>query len=377
MKKIIFRKLLFDCLIFFLITLLSLSLIIWVFQAVNFLDIIIEDGRDHLVYLKYSLLNLPKIVSKLIPFSIFIAFFYTLNKYETNNQLIIFWNFGVNKLELIYFIFKFSLFFLLVQLILSTFIVPKSQDYARTLIRDSSTIKFESFVKPKKFNDNIKGLTIFAEKKDRDGYLINVYLKKENKINDFQITYAKKGIIQNINNYQTLILFNGQTLNFINNQVNSFTFSRSDFNVSNLETNITTYIKTQENSTKHLYSCVLEIQKDLKITQPENCSISNYSNVIKELYKRIYIPIYIPLLVLTTLLLIIYSKEEVNHFKMKLFILFFGFVIIILSEMSIRFVEITFLQNFKILIIPFIILISFLIFINFKLKFKNKNENLY
>jgi len=320
---------------------------------------------------------LPKIVSKLIPFSIFIAFFYTLNKYETNNQLIIFWNFGVNKLDLIYFIFKFSIFLVLIQLILSTLIVPKSQDYARTLIRDSSTIKFESFVKPKKFNDNIKGLTIFAEKKDRDGYLINVYLKKENKINDFQITYAKKGIIQNINNYQTLILFNGQTLNFINNQVNSFTFSRSDFNVSNLETNITTYIKTQENSTKHLYSCVLEIQKDLKITQPENCSISNYSNVIKELYKRIYIPIYIPLLVLTTLLLIIYSKEEVNHFKMKLFILFFGFVIIILSEMSIRFVEITFLQNFKILIIPFIILISFLIFINFKLKFKNKNENLY
>ena len=97
MKKTIFRKLLFDCSFFFLITLFSLSLIVWVFQAVNFLDIIIEDGRDHFVYLKYALLNLPKIVSKLIPFSIFIAFFYTLNKYEANNELIIFWNFGVNK----------------------------------------------------------------------------------------------------------------------------------------------------------------------------------------------------------------------------------------------------------------------------------------
>ena len=272
MKKIIFRKLLFDCLFFFLITLLSLSLIIWVFQAVNFLDIIIEDGRDHLVYLKYALLNLPKIVSKLIPFSIFIAFFYTLNKYETNNQLIIFWNFGVNKLELIYFIFKFSLFFLLVQLILSTYIVPKAQDYARAVIRDSSTVKFESFIKPKKFNDQIKGLTIFAEKKDKDGYLINVYLKKENTNDNFQITFAKKGIIQNINDDQALILFNGQTLNFINKQVNTFTFSRSDFNVSNLQTNFTTYVKTQENSTKHLYKCVLELKNNLKKNNLENCS---------------------------------------------------------------------------------------------------------
>ena len=47
MKKILFRKLLFDCLVFFAITLFSTGIIIWVFQAVNFLDIIVEDGRNY------------------------------------------------------------------------------------------------------------------------------------------------------------------------------------------------------------------------------------------------------------------------------------------------------------------------------------------
>ena len=75
MKKILFRKLLFDCLVFFSITLLSTSLIIWIFQAVNFLDIIVEDGRDYFVYLNYSLLSFPKIVSKILPFAIFFSFF--------------------------------------------------------------------------------------------------------------------------------------------------------------------------------------------------------------------------------------------------------------------------------------------------------------
>ena len=55
MKKILFRKLLFDCLVFFAITLFSTGIIIWVFQAVNFLDIIVEDGRNYLVYLNFSL----------------------------------------------------------------------------------------------------------------------------------------------------------------------------------------------------------------------------------------------------------------------------------------------------------------------------------
>ena len=75
MKKILFKKLLSDCLVFFLITLFSTSIIIWVFQAVNFLDIIVEDGRNYLVYLNFSLLNFPKVISKLVPFVCFLVFY--------------------------------------------------------------------------------------------------------------------------------------------------------------------------------------------------------------------------------------------------------------------------------------------------------------
>ena len=109
MKKILFKKLLSDCLVFFLITLFSTSTIIWVFQAVNFLDIIIEDGRNYIVYLNFSLLNFPKVISKLIPFVLFFSFLFVIAKYELKNELIIFWNFGVNKIELIN-LFKPSFF---------------------------------------------------------------------------------------------------------------------------------------------------------------------------------------------------------------------------------------------------------------------------
>ena len=66
MKKILFNKLLTDCLIFFFIALFFTSIIIWIFQAVNYLDIMIEDGRDHLVYLKFTFLISanPPLISK-------------------------------------------------------------------------------------------------------------------------------------------------------------------------------------------------------------------------------------------------------------------------------------------------------------------------
>ena len=75
---------------FFIIALLSSTIIIWVFQAVNYLDIMIEDGRDYIVYVKFSLLNFPKILTRLMPFVLFFSLFYVTLKYENNNQLIIF-----------------------------------------------------------------------------------------------------------------------------------------------------------------------------------------------------------------------------------------------------------------------------------------------
>ena len=101
MKKILFRKLLKDYLVFIMLALISTGTVIWIFQAVNFLDIMIEDGRDYLIYIKYSLLNFPKIISKIFLFVLFFSIFYVTIKYELKNELIIFWNFGVSKNEIV------------------------------------------------------------------------------------------------------------------------------------------------------------------------------------------------------------------------------------------------------------------------------------
>ena len=179
MKKIVFRKLLSDCLIFSLITLFGISSIIWVFQAVNFLDIMIEDGRNYNVYLQYSFLNFPKIISKVLPFCLFFGFSYIFIKYETSNELIIYWNHGIEKISLINFFLYFSFLFLIFQMILLTIIVPKSIEISKSLLRNSDVDYFEGLIKPKKFNDTIKDLTIFAEEKNAKDEFLNIYIKKK------------------------------------------------------------------------------------------------------------------------------------------------------------------------------------------------------
>ena len=317
MKKILFRKLLFDYMSFLLLALISTGVVIWVFQAVNFLDIMIEDGRDYLVYLNFTLLNFPKILSKIFPFVFFFSLFYVTTKYELKNELMIFWNFGIHKIQLINFIFKISLILLTVQIFFTSILVPKSQDLARSFLRSSTVSFFGNFVKPQKFNDTIKGVTIYSEKKDQNENLYNLYIKKEINTNEFQITYAKKGEFKKIGNNPILVLYEGATITSKKDSVTNISFSKSDFSLANLKTNTTTYKKTQEISSYKLIICVnnyFKLDKEIfKIVSKEieNCSIENIDNIFKELYKRFVIPFYIPLLSLISCLC---RKIPINFF---------------------------------------------------------------
>jgi len=166
MKKIIYRNLATDCLKFFLLTIFTISTIIWVLQAVNYLDFVIEDGHGFFVYFKFTLLSFPKILSRIYPFAVFLSFSYILLKYEDKNELIIFWNFGVKKIHFINFFVKVSLFFVILSLLLNALIAPMAQNKARSYIRSSNLDFFESVLKPKKFVDVVQNLTIYYEKKN-------------------------------------------------------------------------------------------------------------------------------------------------------------------------------------------------------------------
>lgn len=376
MKKIIFRKILIDCLVFFSICLVSLSVIIWVFQAVNYLDLMIEDGKDHLTYLTFTILNFPKIFTKILPFSIFFSFLFVISKYELGNELMIFWNFGVNKINLINFFLKFSLLILAAHIFLTAIIVPETQKKARTLIKNSNVNILNNFIKEKKFIDTVKGLTVYVESKDADGLLKNIYLKKQSDLVNFQITYSKTGRFENINNSNNLFLYDGETINFFGDNVTSFSFSKSNFNLENLETNSITHSKTQELSTADLISCAKyflnfdEKKFNNQLPKIDNCTKANLINIHSELYKRFIIPIYTPVLIMISLMLIIYSKENINYIKYRNFIFVLGLSVIIFSETSLRIIGKNFIINLNLIILPLVILIIMYFFYVYQFNFR-------
>jgi len=376
MKKIIYRNLAADCVKFFLLTIFTISTIIWVLQAVNYLDFVIDDGHGFFVYFNFTLLSFPKILSRVYPFAVFLSFSYILLKYEDKNELIIFWNFGIKKIHFINFFIKVSFFFVILSLLLNALITPMTLDKARSFIKSSDLDFFESVLKPKKFVDVVQNLTIYYEKKNENGELENIFLNDKSSPNESQTTIAKTGKFKMRGDKKILILYDGKTINNVNKKNSEFNFSKTDFNISNFSTHSVTHQKTQETPTKELVLCLLiinNLKKDVgnKIKRElNNCTLMNMINIYKELYSRLIKPIYITFLISISLLLILKSKSDHAFKTQKFRIYFLGFLSIIFLESSSKFISPNLMQNLFFSMLPIIltVIIYFYFIITLKVK---------
>ena len=343
MKKIIFQKLISDVTKFFLLTSISLSLIILVVQAVNFLDYISEDGHGFYTYFGITVLNFPKIFTRIMPFCIFTTIFYVINKYELKNELIIFWNIGVKKIKFVNVLVVFSFVFLSIQILLNNFIVPKSLDQAREFIRNSNIDFFPSLIKEKKFIDAVESLTIFVDTKNKNGELKNIYLKDKLSNDRSQVIYAKSGrlIFDNKKNY--LILFDGSFIDIDNEKITTFSFKKTEFDLSKYKTKTTVFPKIQEIDTWNIFLCVYKLKFNENFDLPYNtflnCTQDVYSDIIEETFKRGIKPFFIPVIVLLSSIIILFNKDNFRYSKIQYFLFFIVFLVIILSEVSSRYIN--------------------------------------
>ena len=342
MKKLIFKKLTQDISLFFLVTILSISVIVWIIQAVNFLDLVSEDGHSIKVYFLFTIHSLPKIISKIFPFIFMVSLFYTILRYELNNELVIYWLNGVSKIDFINIIIKISLIYFIIQIIFTSLIVPFTLDKGRSFFRSSNIDLFSAIIKEKKFNDTVKNLTIFIETKN-DNLLENIIIKERIDKNNSQLISAKTGEIISNETSKRIVLYNGKIINYENDKQNIIDFSEFSLDLNKFSTNTITHPKVQEMSSVNLISCLkLMIKNNLiyKIDSEKIFFIGCDSRIslvlIEEFLKRFITPFFIVLLSLCSSLIIFYNKNN-NKFKIlnvSLFLL--GLIIIILSESSLN-----------------------------------------
>ena len=364
MKKLIFANFLKENLknIFFFGSIFSV--IIWTIQGVNYLDFITKDGHSIKIYFYYSILNLPKIIERILPFVFFISLFIQLQKYEKNNELLIFWTHGISRFKFLNILIIYSLIILLIQILISSIISPKTQDLARSFIRNSNIDYFPNLIKENKFLDISKNLTIYIEKKNNEKQFEKIVLNENFSDNDssrIKIIHAKKGELFSENKYNRYFKFyQGNIINITDKKITNIKFKEAIYDLNDIKTKTTTFKKIQETEILSLFKCLNNFYI-LSIIQSRveniNCNINSIHDVIQEINKRIFKPFYIPLLCLVCSLMIFTSNKN----KSRIFIFIFSFLILVFSEIFVRYSGKN-LKNFSLFVMAPLVIFCFTYF---------------
>ena len=372
MNKLIYRKLSFDIFSFFLLSSLAITSIVWVVQGVNLLDIVSEQGHGLKVYFFYISLNLPKIFSKLLIFTYFLTLFVVLARYHENNEILVFWTNGIKKINFINFVGILSLVFVSIQLLLNLILVPYTQNLKQEYLRNSSIEFFPNLIQEKRFSDVARNLTIFVEESQRNGIFKGIYIKEELNNNESKIIIASKGKLTKKNEDFNFKLFDGNITNIDSKGSINLKFKETIYELSKISSKTRKENKLSETKSSLLIYC-LEKYFEKRKDNDFRCGEKNaflMKDIYEEVFKRIIIPIYLIILSLLSSLSILQPKESIlqNYFKIILF--FIGFIIILFSELSYKFILSSFGMEIFMIILPIIFIFIFYITLFIKSNFK-------
>ena len=338
MKNRIYNYFFYEFSRYFVVVLFALTAIIWTIQAVNFLDLVTEDGHAFKIYLFYSFLTITKVLTKLIPFSFLLASILTILKLDKDNELIVLWTSGLNKIHIVNLLLRISLLVMLVQLLMTSFITPKTLNFSRSLLKNSQLQFIPSLLKEKQFNDTIKHLTIFVEKKKDNGEYENIFIRDEGNIltqisSGSSTIFARRAYVSR--DEKSLILFDGNVQKLDDKgSINIISFEQTQLNLSGLSTKTISDPKLQETSTIQILEC-------LKTNNILGFNCGKHKNEIKdakiEINKRFGMPLFIPLISLISCFLLSIKRKMKNSFFRKYIFFFIGIIILVSSEITVRY----------------------------------------
>jgi lipopolysaccharide export system permease protein len=368
LKNKIYKYLSNEILKNFITILFTFTAIAWVARAVNFLDLMVDDGYSSSVYLNYSILNITSILTRFVPISFLLSLIFSITKFERQQELLILWTTGLAKIKIANIFLLIAFFISLFQLILLLFVNPFFLNKSRSLLKDNQNLQINTVLKSNDFSDTFKGVTFYIDEKNSNNELLNIFIDDSkgslgsitNEINGAKnsVIIAKKGsVVKN-----KLILFDGIIQSVNNkNEFKNIQFQKTELNLFNISTRTVTQMKIQETSTIKLLECFSNQNSKLNV---DICSQKNYIKEVKQvLSRRLGTPLYIPLIAIITSFLLIYKKEKKYNYLKKYMLFGSSFLLLIFGEISLKYTGASSLAFIYYFVFPVIVAGAFYIYL--------------
>lgn len=150
---------------------LSLTSIIWLTQALRFIDFIVNRGISFGSFLELTLLLIPSLMLFVIPFAFLCAVLYVYYRLMMDSELLVLSGAGLSRLQIALPAMRVALFGTLFSYLISLYILPVSYHEFKNMqsfLRDNYT---SLLLQEGVFSSPVEGLTVYIREHDKNGIL--------------------------------------------------------------------------------------------------------------------------------------------------------------------------------------------------------------
>jgi len=196
-------------------------------QSLSQLDLLVNQRQSALIFLKVTLLAMPRLIDMVMPVAVFVAALVSLNRLHTEQEIVVCFAGGMSRWRVISPAMRLSATIAFLMLILNLWIQPLAYREMRRELFEVKTDLAATLVREGEFSTPAPGLTVYAQGVDSGGNLTNLFIHQV-KPDGSDTTYsAETGRIGHSQGRPVLILQNGSNQELSRQGVLNFLTFRS------------------------------------------------------------------------------------------------------------------------------------------------------
>jgi len=186
-----------------------LTLVIWMTQSLQRVDILIENGSTFSVFLYLSLLVIPSLLVILIPFALFGGSLYALYRMHSDSEIAVIFSMGVSRLRIILPILIITLIGAFATLYIALDLSPRTYRILKQKVAEIRTDIASSVLRGGEFIKVIDGFTIYADEVRPGGQFFGLLINDYRLPNEPRTYVAERAQLLESDNGPALFLVNG------------------------------------------------------------------------------------------------------------------------------------------------------------------------
>lgn len=182
--------------------------VIWLSQSLRMLDLIINQGQTAITYLYLTLLALPGLVSLILPFALFCAVLYALNRLYMESELVVISAAGFSRWSIAAPVLLVSVAAMVACYVLNLILMPAGMREVKDRVFEIRADLVNTFIKEGAFTTPMEGLTVYVGERG-SGELRGILVHDARNPKSIATYMAERGLLATTDEGPRLIMFNG------------------------------------------------------------------------------------------------------------------------------------------------------------------------